>query len=258
MLQNLLTEKNKEKFENGILEVVEKTIKFIVSPNHIENSRSSQKVDGIHERISQDLDFILGSDYMIRTKKTTGNEVNVKGAYVNKNVDIAIERISDKKIVAVIEVKMHLSSISKNLSNNFENLLGQSANMRSVNIPFFQVSFLNAEAPVFSLTNDLKMETINLKWVNRYLNLSFANSKDLKHVPDCTLIFAFNLLKSGGQCKNKRDYNRFIDESFLKKENSIQKYKLDQNLKFGPNVIFNEYLDFLVNVVNKIRGLKNE
>ena len=63
-------------------------------------------------------------------------KVGFIGRYINKNVDIVIYK---RTVIAGIGVKFVMQNYSQNSNNYFENMLGETANIRSKNIPYFQI-----------------------------------------------------------------------------------------------------------------------
>lgn len=64
-----------------------------------------------------------------------GKEMKLDGRYIDKVVDITI--LKNSKPIAGIGVKFVMQNYSQNSNNYFENMLGETANIRCANIPYF-------------------------------------------------------------------------------------------------------------------------
>ena len=101
-------------------------------------SRSNEKLKILHGAISTDLQNRIGYEYTINSLGfRDGHEKSAPGRYMDKMVDITISKSG--KVIAGIAVKFVMSNYSQNSNNYFENMLGETANLRSNNIPYFQI-----------------------------------------------------------------------------------------------------------------------
>ena len=64
----------------------------------------------------------------------------MSGRYMEKRVDIVV--LKDEKDIAGIGVKFVMSNYSQNSNNYFENMLGETANIRAGKKKYFQVLLL--------------------------------------------------------------------------------------------------------------------
>lgn len=101
-------------------------------------SRSTDKLKAIHGTIAYDIKRRLGPDYEV-CSQGYGNdkEDSIQGRYISKKVDITVKHQS--KPVAGIAVKFVMRNYSQNSNNYFENMLGETANIRCNNYPYFQI-----------------------------------------------------------------------------------------------------------------------
>jgi hypothetical protein len=105
------------------------------------HSNSDEKLKILHGGIANDLATRLGKDYQIKSLGYgNGKESKIEGRYLYKNVDITI--LKDDTPIAGVAVKFVMQNYSQNSVNYFENMLGETANIRSNGIPYFQILFL--------------------------------------------------------------------------------------------------------------------
>lgn len=101
-------------------------------------SRSTAKLKTLHGHIASDLEELLGEGFSIRSQGYGNDkEGSIDGRYYPKNVDITI--LKNNKPVAGYAVKFVMRNYSQNSNNYFENMLGETANIRANSIPYFQV-----------------------------------------------------------------------------------------------------------------------
>src|SRR5690554_590456 len=92
--------------------------------------RSNEKLKVLHGFIAEDLQNRLGKEYIVKSLGfKDGKEEKITGRYMDKNVDITV--IKNKKKIAGVAVKFVMSNYSQNSNNYFENMLGETANIRS-------------------------------------------------------------------------------------------------------------------------------
>lgn len=110
------------------------------------HSRSNEKLKILHGKIAKDLQKRLGQSYIIHSLGLRdGKEINMPGKYMPKKVDIAIEK--NKEIVGAIALKFIMSNYSQNSNNYFENMLGETSNIRANGKPYFQILILPTVVP---------------------------------------------------------------------------------------------------------------
>ena len=176
-----------------------------------------------------------------------GREGEIEGRYYNKKVDIIIYKNSLP--IAGIAVKFVTSNYSQNSNNYFENMLGETANIRSNKIPYFQIFLITDKIPYFLNDGKLKKyEEISSHNLRKYLKLSEDNTDIFFHTPNKTFVGIFNIdnLPVCSKISNRKDY---IDY-FSKNEFHFSFSK--NNLNFGPSVIYNDYASFIKEVCNSI------
>lgn len=129
---------------------------------YIETSaRSNEKLKILHGAISTDLKERLNSEYSISSLGIgNGKEELVLGRYIDKRVDITIKR--NDKPIAGVAVKFVMSNYSQNSNNYFENMLGETANIRCSDIAYFQVFILLQNMPYFEKGRKWEGDTIQM------------------------------------------------------------------------------------------------
>ena len=110
-------------------------------------ARSNKKLEILHGAISRDLcERINDEKYSISSLGYgIGKERKIIGRYVDKKVDITV--CENNIPIAGIAVKYVMSNYSQNSNNYFENMLGETANIRSARIPYFQIFIIPDRIP---------------------------------------------------------------------------------------------------------------
>lgn len=217
------------------------------------SSRSNEKLKILHGAIAHDLSERLGDNYHI---KSLGfgeqNEGKIQGRYINKNVDITI--FENNKPIAGIAVKFVMQNYAQNANNYFENMLGETANIRSNNIPYFQIFIIPSQLPYYKNTGEFsKWEQFNEHHFEKYQILSTDDNECWLHSPTKTLIYVIDL--SIGyifDLDNKDDYiNHYLklhsEQNLILSTSS----KLDDK-PLGSNLILNDYEKFINKVVYRV------
>lgn len=151
-------------------------------------SRSNAKLKPLHGAIAQDIASRLGEDYKVFSQGY-GNDKEEKicGRYVDKMVDITVQDCKGKA-VAGIAVKFVMQNYSQNSNNYFENMLGETANIRSNKIPYFQVFIILDKLPYYKKDKTIqKWETFtdatltNTSTCRKIIQTSFS-TRPTKHL----------------------------------------------------------------------------
>ena len=124
----------------------------------------------------------LGSEYSIKSLGIGDDkEEKIAGQYYAKRVDIAV--IRGNKPIAAIGLKFVTSNYKQNNVNYFENMLGETANLRRKNYRYAQVIIIRKEMPYkLKSGKTTKIECISEKNLLKYLQL--IKDKDYPHRPD--------------------------------------------------------------------------
>lgn len=212
--------------------------------------RSNKKLKVLHGFIATDLQKKLGNEYEVKSLGyKIGKESFIEGRYMGKKVDITIEK--SNKPIAGIAVKFVMSNYSQNSNNYFENMLGETANIRSKNIPYFQIFIIPEIIPYYKKTGDIsKLENITENNIEKYILMSKDNVDSFYHIPNKTLFAIINFGNFKGKVpKNSLEYKNY----FFKNKFNVTYSNL--NLKFDNQTIYNNYEEFIKKVYHAILSL---
>ena len=215
-------------------------------------SRSNKKLGILHGAIAEDLQERLNdSNYSVYSLGYgIEKEHKINGRYVDKTVDITIEE--NNIPVAGIAIKYVMSNYSQNSNNYFENMLGETANIRCAKIPYFQIFIIPDKIPYFDKYGDIsKWETINARNLNKYIKLSNDNIDTYLHTPNKTLVFIVHIQDkiTNAKISNRQNYVDYYSN-----------YDFDMtisalNFEFGNTIVYNDYDKFIQKVVYTIKSL---
>lgn len=212
------------------------------------SERSNAKLKILHGKISQDIFCCLNDkSYKIYSLGFgEGKEKKIRGRYVDKVVDITIEKSG--KVIAGIAVKFVMSNYSQNSNNYFESMLGETANIRAEGIPYFQVFIIPDILPYYEKDGTIShWEHICEHHLTKYINLSNDDDFCYKHTPDKFLMFIIHIDSSNlKRLKTKSDFKNY----FLNNDFSLSLSNL--NFNFGQNIVFNDYSEFITEIITLI------
>ncbi|MEG7979006.1 MAG: hypothetical protein NY202_03795 [Mollicutes bacterium UO1] len=100
---------------------------------------------------------------------------------MDKRVDIAITK--GEETVAGLGVKFIMSNYSQNSNNYFESMLGETANIRTNNILYFQIVICFARPPYFEEKNNNEKVIKKIEKVSIHLS-SMIIKNSLKNLLD--------------------------------------------------------------------------
>ena len=214
-------------------------------------SRSNEKLKILHGAIANDLKKRLGGSYSIQSIGIgNGKEMKIEGRYIDKDVDITI--LKKTKPIAGIGVKFVMQNYSQNSNNYFENMLGETANIRCANIPYFQIFIIPDKIPYYKNDGTFqKWEEFTEHNSAKYLTLSNDDIQTSIHTPTKTLLFVIHLPEIEGEIRNKNEYASEYSEN----ENFRICESQTQYGNFSSAVIYNDYEDFAEKVVHYIKFL---
>ena len=216
------------------------------------NERSNEKLKILHPCITKDLCDLLGTEEysFYSLGYNDGKEVCIQGRYMNKKVDITIKDKQTGEDVGGIAVKFVMSNYSQNSNNYFENMLGETSNIRSNNIPYFQIFCIFDTLPYFDKQGNItKWEQITKHNIDKYLKLSDDNINYYYHTPNKTLLYIIHIEPDVEEKITTKDkYKKY----YLK--NKFDIVCSDLEFSFGNTVIYNDYEKFLRKVVYTIQS----
>lgn len=214
-------------------------------------SRSNEKLKILHGAIAKDLHERLDADYQIQSLGFgSGHESIIQGRYIEKAVDITV--LHGQKPIAGIGVKFVMQNYSQNSNNYFENMLGETANIRSNHIPYFQIFIIPDKIPYYDRQGNFKKwEAFTDHNVAKYKILSHDNIHYAAHTPDKTLLYVIHLPDISDQPSDKSGYIRAYQDL----EGTIVSESPICYGDFETTVIFNDYETFIRKVVYRILSL---
>lgn len=237
------------------LEVIKKSFATYLS---VGTSRSTAKLKTLHGHIATDLENLLGKEFTIRSQGYGNDkEGSIDGRYYPKNADITV--LKNNKPVAGYAVKFVMRNYSQNSNNYFENMLGETANIRANAIPYFQVFIIFEKVPYYSNVGDFKRyDVFKEKYLEKYLALSKDDPSIFFHTPDKTLFVLIKLKEKSldHHFKNSNDYAEYYRSVIY--DSDLMSYSNNIKDIFDDSVIYNNYEDFLRRTYYIIMGrLKN-
>ena len=217
------------------------------------HARSNEKLKVLHGAIAKDIDDKIKAmgktDYSVFSLGfNQGKEEKIQGRYIEKMVDITIK--NNHQSIAGIAIKYVMSNYFQNSNNYFENMLGETANIRCHKKQYFQILIIPEKLPYFDKNGKItKWEIIDEYHLTKYIKLSQDNTKQFFHTPDKTLLCIVHISEPNQAIKTKQDYiNYYLNNDF-----SV----LLSNKPFNFNcaVIFNDYEKFIEKVVFSILSI---
>ena len=199
-------------------------------------SRSNEKLKILHGAIATDLQQRIGIEYGVHSLGYgDGREETIGGRYIEKKADITISYRNSN--IAGIAVKFVMQNYSQNSNNYFENMLGETANIRSKRIPYFQIFIIPDKMPYYDNKGNLrKWETFTLHNARKYFILSKDDINVNAHTPNKTLLFVVHLPDLQDCIRNKAEYvNAYLQMNDMKINLSNCDYGV-----FDSSVVLNE------------------
>ena len=210
-------------------------------------SRSTDKLKPLHGAIARDLHRRLGSDYEIISQGYgVDKEAQIQGRYIEKWVDITVTK--RRKAVAGLAVKFVMQNYSQNSNNYFENMLGETANIRCNNVPYFQIFIILDKLPYYNNDGEIKKwETFSDHNISKYVMMSKDNTDLYLHTPSKTLIFVVHIDEGKDLPVTKEQYLNFYRNTEWNISISSHQYE-----RLDRAVILNDYGTFIDKVYHAI------
>ncbi|MBF2735939.1 MAG: hypothetical protein ISN26_07750 [Betaproteobacteria bacterium AqS2] len=177
-----------------------------------EGPRRRAKLEPLHRCIAGAVQVALGSGFSVRHLSAEGGEAKIEGAFAEKSVDVAI--FKGDKPVAGIAVKFVTSNYKQNAVNYFEQLVGETFNMRSKGLLYAQAFISKHPVPYLKRDGTVeKIEYFSATNLEKFQNLMRLGDKS-PGVPNALFVFltdtgdlaVFESLKD-----SKKDYKKNID-----------------------------------------------
>ncbi|MCK5459694.1 hypothetical protein KAI52_01110 [Candidatus Parcubacteria bacterium] len=179
-------------------------------------ARSTKKLIPIHKFLAETILQNLNNHYSVKSLGVgDGKEFKFNGKYMPKNLDISV--FKNKKFVATVSFKFVTSNYKQNVNNYFENLLGETANIRRQNVGFAHFLVLRGHTPYLSKNRgnlrgkEMKTEILNEKNLEKYVKL-FCDL-DFPHKPELLGICILDFDKKGNPYFVNLDEFSFANET---------------------------------------------
>lgn len=226
------------------------------------HARSSSKIIPMHRCISKILKEKLGKNFTIKSMGFGDNrEYNFTGKYYTKDLDITI--LKDDKPISALGFKFVTSNYKQNSNNYFENMLGETANIKRNDLLYGQILILKEQMPYFSTDKKqfTKIEKINEMNLKKYFKLGTDNAENLYHKPDIMFI---SFIKTGDEERiiqaieneekiNKKDFNKnelapLVELKFLNSEDLKEQFTEEMKNFLIKHSNFEEFIEAFVNL----------
>ena len=211
-------------------------------------ARSNKKLEILHGAISRDLyeklkDKNDTNDHYSVASLGFGKEGKIAGRYIDKFVDITIYK--NHEPIAGVAVKFVMGNYKQNSNNYFENMLGETVNIRCGNIPYFQIFIVPDSLPYFNKSGSITgWEQINAHDLKKYVALSKDNIDTYLHTPNKTLVSIISISPSAAT--NKIEYIEYYQNNHFSITAS------PKHFDFGAAIIYNDYEMFIKKVVHTV------
>lgn len=223
----------------------------------ITSARSNEKLKILHGFIANKLKNSFNNENILvhSINKDGGQEKKMNGLFMNKKVDIVISK--NNKDICGIAIKFVMSNYFQNSNNYFENMLGETSNIRGAGYEYFQIFIIDSKIPYFKQNKNInRWENININNLNKYKSMSTINPEGNVHIPTKTLIYVCKK-----EFKNNKDSEEMVN---LRNEEEYKKFCLEKNfeiiqddlkdVEFGKNIIFNDFELFIKNVLKFVNN----
>lgn len=176
-------------------------------------ARSSAKLRAPHGCIARFVKESLGAGYAVKSFGIgDGKEEVVAGKYYDKRVDIAVSKGS--RMLAAVSFKFVTSNYKQNSVNYFENLLGETANIRRADCAYAHILVLRKSMPYLARSSRVeRVEKINAHNLNKYVRL--VTDRDFPHKPDLLCVALLDGVEGSQPRFCEGDSDLGLDDSTL-------------------------------------------
>lgn len=216
------------------------------------SARSNEKLKILHGQIAGDIQKKLGAGYLIQSLGIgAGKEGKMSGRYMDKVVDILISK--EEEDVAAVGLKFVMNNYSQNSNNYFENMLGETANLRANKKKYFQIFILPEVMPYYDNKGNIKKwEKVTNNNLNKYIALSKDDVAVQLHVPTKTLLFIVKFPDCNhDKIKTRKAYVKY----YLGINNMPVQISVNETGIFGGAIILNNYEDFIEKLVHDLGNI---
>ena len=230
------------------IDIIRKSFKTYLT---IDSSRSTAKLKILHGSIAKDIKELFGAGYTVLSQGIGNDyEGSIQGRYYPKNVDITVSK--NGKPIAGYAIKFVMRNYSQNSNNYFENMLGETANIRTANCPYFQIFIILDKLPYYKNSGELaKWEEFTDHNITKYCRLSYDDVDNFFHTPNKTLIYVVHTMPE------VNEYEVFTKTEYLEhyRKNvptmSLSRHRYPSIAPDGA-VILNDYEKFINKVYHTI------
>lgn len=218
------------------------------------SARSNKKLKILHGAIASDLAEHLKNPHCLIRSLGYGPDPNkegtILGRYMPKKVDISAYN-RDQSPLGAIGVKYIMSNYKQNANNYFENMLGETANLRCNGIACFQIIVLPTKLPYFKKDGVIsKIESIKDSYLDKYFQLCSDDSTQYMHTPTLTLLYFINFDNIDlSTIHTKKEYILYFEKHPAK----ISAY--NPSRAFRASVVVNDYEYFIYKVAEYYQSL---
>lgn len=148
-------------------------------------ARSIKKLIPIHGWLAREIKQRLNGEFDV-SALGNGGERKFPGKYYPKNLDISV--LKNEKIISTVSFKFVTSNYKQNGNNYFENLLGETANIRRAGVGFAHLLVLRSYTPYLDKNKgglrgkEKRLEKLKDKDIEKYIKL--FKDQDFPHKPD--------------------------------------------------------------------------
>ncbi len=207
----------------------------------------------LHGVIAADLATLLGDAYEIKSLGITEDkEAQIKGRYIGKNVDITIIHKATNKVTAGIGVKFVMQNDPPSTISYFEEMLGETANIRSSGTPYFQIHIIPDTRPLFKGSGEIgRWEAFSEHDMTKYCTLAKDNVDFILHTPNKTLLYVVQIHPKANSVQTKTEYFNYYKDLIPKL--TIKSADCSYpDFELGGTVIINDYQAFINKVYHTI------
>ena len=213
-------------------------------------SRSTVKLVPLHGAIAADMAERFGPGYKVMSQGfAEGKEGTMHGRYIAKKVDITI--LNGERALCGIAVKFVMQNYAQNSNNYFENMMGETANIRASRRPYFQLLAIPDRLPYYDRNGMIKhWEVLSPGQLHKYRVLDADNPDVVFHSPNKTLIYILHLPEIG-EVTNREEY-RSAYERIIEAHPHGGYLSTKSVDPFANSVILNDYEKFADKVYHSV------
>lgn len=151
-----------------------------------------------------------------------------------------------------------MRNYSQNSNNYFENMLGETANIRSNGIPYFQIFIIFDKVPYYKKNGEFeRYDMLTEHNLDKYVLLSEGEPEMFAYAPDKTLIIVLHLKEKSLSYRfsDAREYAGYYDSVI--NDADVIGYSEQVADIFGNGAILNDYERFIVETYNIVKNKYN-